>query len=131
MQSGMTQTNGSPEFPVRFSQMCEQEMPFRRKDGKHYFESVQLFDDFPREHTGACLALCPVCAAKYKEFVKRDEGNEKKVRTGISLSGIDEPITVKVRLGKEDKSIRFVQRHLLDVQGILEAEVGSESGRGL
>ena len=112
-------------------QMCEQEMPFRRKDGKHYFESVQLFDDFSREHTGAYLALCPVCAAKYKEFVKRDEGNEKKVRAGISLSEIDEPITVEVTLGQEDGSIRFVQRHLLDVHGVLEAEGGTESERGL
>ena len=39
--------------------MCEDEMPFRRRDGEHYFESVQLFDDLSGEHTAAHLALVP------------------------------------------------------------------------
>lgn len=30
-------------------------------------------DYFAREHEAQFPALCPLCAAKYKEFVKQDE----------------------------------------------------------
>ena len=61
-------TNGEGQLVC---QMCEDEMPFHRRDGEYYFESVQLFDDLSGEYAPAHLAFCPVCAAKYKEFVKR------------------------------------------------------------
>ena len=98
-------------------QMCEHEMPFRRQDGQYYFESVQLFDDLAGEHAAAHLALCPLCAAKYKEFVKRDSENATVVRAGISSP---EQLVVPVSLGHDVGSIRFVEKHLLDVQGVLE-----------
>ena len=102
-------------------QMCEHEMPFRRRDGQYYFESVQLFDDLSGEHAAAHLALCPLCAAKYKEFVKRDSENASVVRANISSS---EQLVVHVDLGQDMGmgSIRFVEKHLLDVRGVLEEE---------
>ena len=56
-------------------QICEEEMPFKKRDGEYYFEAVEAFTNeyFPKEHQGQYLALCPECAARYKEFVKRDE----------------------------------------------------------
>ena len=98
-------------------QMCEQEMPFRRRDGQYYFESVQLFDDLAGEHGAAHLAFCPLCAAKYKELVKRDSKNTHVVRASISSS---ELLVVPVDLGQDVGSIRFVEKHLLDVQVVLE-----------
>ncbi len=102
-------------------QMCEHEMPFRRRDGQYYFESVQLFDDLAGEHAAAHLALCPLCAAKYKEFVKRDSENAPVVRANISSS---EQLVVHVCLGQDLGSIRirFVEKHLLDVKGVLKEE---------
>ena len=100
-------------------QMCEHEMPFRRRDGQYYFESVQLFDDLAGEHAPTHLALCPLCAAKYKEFVKRDSENAPIVRASISSS---EHLVMHVVLGQDVGSIRFVEKHLLDVQGVLEEE---------
>ena len=107
-------------------QMCEHEMPFRRRDGHYYFESVQLFDDLAGEHAAAHLALCPLCAAKYKEFVKRDSQEAPVVRASISSS---EQLVVHVGLGQDVGSIRFVEKHLLDVQGVLEEETDAASVR--
>ena len=109
-------------------QMCEHEMPFRRRDGQYYFESVQLFDDLSGEHAAAHLALCPLCAAKYKEFVKRDSENASAVRASISSS---EQLVVRVDLGQDMgmRSIRFVEKHLLDIQGVLEEELAATGMR--
>lgn len=101
-------------------QMCEDEMPFRRRDGEYYFESVQLFDDLSGEHAAAHLALCPVCAAKYKEFVKRDSNNAISVSQSVCSS---EELVVPVSLGQDVGSIRFVERHLVDVRAVLEVEL--------
>ena len=103
-------------------QMCEHEMPFRRRDGQYYFESVQLFDDLAGEHGAAHLAFCPLCAAKYKELVKRDSKNTHVVRASISSS---ELLVVPVDLGQDVGSIRFVEKHLLDVQVVLEEETAA------
>ena len=107
-------------------QICEDEMPFHRRDGEYYFESVQLFDDLSGEHAAAHLALCPVCAAKYKEFVKRDSDNNTVLRAGISA--LDE-LAVGVELGQEVGTIRFVEKHLLDIQGMLEVEMDTQVER--
>ena len=109
-------TNGEEQLVC---QMCEDEMPFRRRDGEYYFESVQLLDNLSGEHTAAHLALCPLCAAKYKELVKRDAEITAAFYKKISaLVGL----VVETELGQEVGSIRFVERHLLDIQGILKEE---------
>ena len=100
-------------------QMCEEEMPFRRRDGEYYFEAVQLFDDLTREHAAAYLALCPLCAAMFKEFVKRDEKQREDLRTRIA-NGKDLQFTID--LGDKTGSIRFVEKHFSDVRGIVEGE---------
>ena len=105
-------------------QICKEEMPFRRRDGEYYFESVQLFDDLSGEHVAAHLALCPLCAAKYKEFVKRNPKYASTVRNSISSS---EHLIVDIDLGRETGSIRFVEKHLLDVRGVLEEETSLRS----
>ena len=55
-------------------QMCRKAMPFKLpRTGEYYFEAVQIADNFPIEDHCLYLALCPLCAAKYKVLVKRDE----------------------------------------------------------
>ena len=53
-------------------QICEQEMPFKKRNGDYYFESVEFTPSVGIEQSSVYVALCPVCAAKYKEFVKSD-----------------------------------------------------------
>ena len=99
-------------------QICKEEMPFRRRDGEYYFEAVEAFtlEYLGNEGEAQFLALCPLCAAKYKEFVKRDEEQEAELHNALqSADGLDVPLN----LGEWETSIRFVETHWLDMKTIL------------
>ena len=103
-------------------QICKEEMPFRKRNNDHYFEAVQLFDDLVGEHEPAHVALCPLCAAKFKVFVKRDEKQRKCLKEQFENANVKE-LLVKIDLD-EKQTIRFVETHLIDVQSVLEVEKG-------
>ena len=115
---------------VMVCQICNNDMPFRKRDGLHYFEAVEMLagDRLPREHESQYLALCPTCAAKYTEFVKRDhEEMDKLVRALMEANGLE--ISVRLDSTDADARVRFVEVHLIDVQGILESiRRGSQDG---
>ena len=101
-------------------QMCRQDMPFKKRNSdEDYFEAVEALkkDHFPKEHEAQHLALCPACAAKYKEFVKRDEAARKALYDLLKNSKISE-----VRLQLEDFVIRiwFEDKHWQDMKTVLE-----------
>jgi hypothetical protein len=103
-------------------QMCANEMPFKLKDGSYYFEAVQVSDDFTKENYELYLALCPLCAAKFRYLVKKDQskmdsflGNVKKAKENFEI-----PIELGVLGVNGSHSIRFVEKHLLDLKTILE-----------
>ncbi|BBO89910.1 sacsin N-terminal ATP-binding-like domain-containing protein [Desulfosarcina ovata] len=102
-------------------QICKEEMPFRKRDGQYYFESVEALsvDYFTREHEAQYLALCPVCAARYKEFVKLDERVMEALNQVLRASDEGE---VPLNLGELETSIKFVGSHFIDMKAILEAE---------
>jgi hypothetical protein len=99
-------------------QICKEEMPFRKRDGEYYFEAVEALSKvyFSREHEAQFLALCPLCAAMYKEFVKLDESAMKDLYHALKNS--DEP-EVSLQLGNRNRSIRFVESHFSDIRTIL------------
>ena len=101
-------------------QICKEEMPFRKRDGEYYFEAVEALsrDHFPKEHEAQFLALCPLCAAMYKEFVKEDKDAMEILKGALMNS--DEP-EVPLRLGDLDTSVRFVESHWHDIRTILQA----------
>ena len=100
-------------------QICKEEMPFRKRDGEYYFERVEAFTKnyFPMENEEQFLALCPLCAAMYKEFVKLDE-EAMVVLKGV-IKNTDE-CEVPLCLGKLDTNIRFVETHFQALKTILE-----------
>jgi hypothetical protein len=100
-------------------QICKQEMPFKKRDGEYYFEAVEALsrDYFSREHEAQFLALCPLCAAMYKEFVKQDEGVMKIFKDALMNS--DKP-ELSLNLGELETSIRFVESHWQDMRTILQ-----------
>ena len=61
-------------------------MPFKKRDGQYYFEAVEALNTLSQELLPLHLALCPVCAAKYKEFVKRDEAALQLARAALVAS---------------------------------------------
>ena len=106
-------------------QICQKEMPFRKRDGEYYFEAVEALsrDYFSKEHEGQFLALCPECAARYKEFIKHEETAMQKVYNDIKSSELPE---VPLKLGELESSIRFVQTHWSDMKTILQAQTESD-----
>ena len=74
-------------------QICEEEMPFKKRDGEYYFEAVEAFSNgyFPKEHEGQYLALCPVCAARYKEFIKHPDTKAPMEELHNKLINSDKP----------------------------------------
>ena len=102
-----------------FCQICKEEMPFRKRDGEYYFEAVEALsgDHFAKEHEAQFLALCPLCAAKYTEFVKRDE--DAMVSFKRALMSAEQP-EIPVQLGVLHTSVRFVDTHFHDLKTIAE-----------
>ena len=115
-------------------QLCHQPMPFAKRDGRPYFECVQVFRDMKKESSDQYLALCPTCRAKYDEWVRKLEANAKRLRQEI-LSR-----TVKSGQGSisvllpdhgtpacpvsplRGMSLYFVATHFADLKVVLEGE---------
>ena len=100
-------------------QICKNEMPFKKKDGQYYFEAVEVLSDFDREMEELYIALCPLCAAMYNEFVKHDEGAVESLKNALINS---EDAEVPLQLGELNTSLRFVESHFLDIRTIIEAQ---------
>ncbi len=99
-------------------QICKEEMPFRKRDGDFYFEAVEMFtnDVLDREHEAQFLALCPLCAAMYTEFIKKDESAMKNLVETLTRSEYPE---IPVQLGELQATIRFVSTHFADIKTIV------------
>jgi hypothetical protein len=93
-------------------------MPFKKRDGNYFFEAVEVFskDHFPKEYEAQFLALCPLCAAKYKELIKLDANALENLKSSLTnTSDLEIPLT----LGDETANIRFVETHISDLRTIL------------
>ena len=100
-------------------QICQKEMPFKKRNSEYYFEAIELLNDFDREMEELHIALCPLCAAMYNEFVKHDEGAIESLKNALMNL---EDAEVSLQLGELDTSVRFVQSHFLDIRAIIEAK---------
>lgn len=104
-------------------QICKKEMPFKKRDGEYYFETVEAFsnDYFSKEHEGQYLALCPVCAARYKEFVKFPETKAPMEELHNKLVNSEKP-DIPLDLGELKANIRFVETHFHEMKIILKQQ---------
>lgn len=102
-------------------QICKSEMPFKKRDGEYYFEAVEALsrEHFNREMEAQFLALCPLCAAMYKEFLKLDQSAMNALAHTLKTS--DSP-DVSLKLGDLETSVRFVETHFSDIKTILAAD---------
>ena len=110
-----------------FCQICKHELPFRKRDGTLYFvaRAVLTRKYLPKELDAQYLALCPLCDAKYCEFVLHDDAIMTTLRDRIVSSDLCE---IPISLGDEKTSIRFVETHYHDLKKILE-EMGQSAPR--
>lgn len=105
-------------------QICQNEMPFKKRNGEYYFETVEIFEKTLRESIGldvemeqSHLALCPLCAAMYNEFIKNDNSSMQEFTDKLMKS---DNFEIAVNLGETESSIRFVEVHLNDLRTILQ-----------
>lgn len=106
------------EDGVMYCQVCEGEMPFKLRNGLYYFEAVMALD-LDSEHRENHLALCPVCAAKFR--YAREGGD------GPLLEAIDRgDLEVGILLADTDDSVRFVEVHMADLAAVLDVVRGPE-----
>lgn len=106
-------------------QICQNPMPFEKRDGQPYFESVEIFtkEFITKEFEAAHIALCPVCSAKYLEYIKQDTTTMEFLQHSI-LQAKQGVLTIPIKLDKGTKgaSIRFVESHLFDLKQFLQKE---------
>ena len=100
-------------------QMCSKEMPFRKRNNdEDYFEAVEALGKghFFKEHEAQYLALCPECAAEYKEYVKKDPKARETFHDALKNS--DSP---QIHLESHGRTIRiwFEEKHWRDLKTVL------------
>jgi hypothetical protein len=99
-------------------QICEKVMPFKLQDGNYYFEAVECIPEQTKELDQNYLALCPVCAAKYRYAKQTDSETITKEILDIDIGDLSPRVPIK--LAGSDCSIRFVHKHLIDLRAALE-----------
>ena len=100
-------------------QICKHEMPFKKRNkDEDYFEAVEVLrkDHFPIEHAAQYIALCPVCSAKYKEYVKKDHQTRQTLYNVLKDSDVPE---ISLQTNGETIHIWFVEKHWNDLKTVL------------
>ena len=110
---------------VMLCQTCQQQMPFRLKDGNHYFEAVEYCSASDREIPENRLALCPTCAAKW--IHARDE-SPQELATAIQCAHSPE---LEVTLAGCRTTLRFVETHFGDLKVVLQAALPEREADGM
>ena len=100
-------------------QICQEEMPFKYR-GNYYFDAVEMLKGyFTKEYEAQFLALCPECSPKYRTFVKQVPEAMDALKKQLMASDDTGGFEVPLKLGGTDTSLRFVERHWLDIRAIL------------
>jgi hypothetical protein len=112
-------------------QACHQPMPFRVGD-QDYFEAVQFLKSLTAVHHQNRLALCPLCAAKYKH-AKKTTDDELRTQLQDHVPNLKENgdtwIDLPVVLAGATHDLRFAVKHALELAGILTSAPGASPER--
>ncbi|MCK5022158.1 MAG: hypothetical protein KAR54_02830 [Candidatus Pacebacteria bacterium] len=100
-------------------QICKNKMPFKKRDGEYYFEAVGAFSEPSIEHEAQYLALCPLCAAMYKEFIKRDDYAMREFKSKLCDS---DELEIPIRLSEVETTVQFVDTHFIDIKQFLQED---------
>ena len=108
-------------------QICGEYMPFKRPNGKDYFEVTELFSKemIERESKFNRIALCPTCAARYQVYM-RNKADKKKDLLKQIINSQTEQTEFNLTLDK-NMSLHFDKRHLAELKGILKAQNKKEN----
>jgi hypothetical protein len=113
------------EDGVMCCQMCQQELPFKKKDGTYYFETTQIFKDMKKDVSQQYLALCPNCAAEYNEWVKCDPEKAEELRERIENRHIDNnerQVPIDFYIHQQAKTLYFTGKHYCDLSKVVRLD---------
>jgi hypothetical protein len=107
-------------------QACHFVLPFKIK-GEWYFEAIQYVGNRNRTHRQNALALCPLCAAKYR--YKRDTTDEAMLNalSALEIEAGAGRIELSALVDGEVVRLWFTGKHALDLQAAM-AVAGEERG---
>lgn len=109
------------EDDIMICQFCQNELPFKKKNGSYHFESVQIFSKMEREYPYQYLALCPNCAAEYIEWVRNNEPILNELRNVIKNIDISTNLAskkIEVSFNNRTKELYFTGKHFTDLKAI-------------
>jgi len=116
-------------------QICENEMPFKKKDEEYYFEAIEIFSKtniLRNESEIPYICCCPICSAKYQSSGFIDEAQKNKIKEEILNENItpnkdgNYEIPISSISLDEAATICFANKHFMDLKTILEVENGSQ-----
>lgn len=118
---------------VMICQCCGKELPFKKKNGEYYFETIALDNRggefFTKETMYPYIACCPNCAAMFNEHIVNCSSNENRIADLINKIKIGETIkksngneVIKIIMDGKIFNLTFVQKHIIDIRSVLEAE---------
>jgi hypothetical protein len=103
-------------------QMCQEELPFKKKDGQYCFETKEIFNKMEKEDKHQYLALCPNCAAEYDEWVKKDEKTSEMLKNKIAerkyMKG-EKSVSMDFYIHDDLKTLYFTGKHYLDMRTVV------------
>ena len=100
-------------------QICKAPSSFKNRQDKHYFEAVEIVVE--KEYDANALALCPLCAAKYTNGERTEDGKIKERLHELYLKRKTmQRFVITIDLCGEQKQIQFVEKHLVDLSPIFE-----------
>ena len=118
---------------VMICQCCGKELPFKKKNGEYYFETIALDNRggefFTKETMYPYIACCPNCAAMFNEHIVNCSSNENRIADLINKIKIGETIkksngneVIEIIMDGKIFNLTFVQKHIIDIRSVLEAE---------
>jgi hypothetical protein len=108
-------------------QACHEPMPFQAPDGRDYFEGVQCVEH-GHDVSSNALALCPVCAAKFRSWrIAGDADWQEEIAT-FPLTEGQLSAQVPVNLAGNTTLVHFTGKHLKDLQILIDSEPPAVGG---
>jgi hypothetical protein len=109
-------------------QICSE--TFRKRDGSNYFEACYLVRRTAEgaawlDRVGNVLCLCADCSAKFQFGPIESTSDIQKKIADLKLvqEGGTQPHTVAIQLCGKNVTINFDERHLIDLQSMLKADL--------
>jgi hypothetical protein len=104
---------------VMICQSCHCSMPFTLKNGSWYFEAVQFVPGRKRIHKANALAMCPLCAARYKYVRETKDDRLIEDLLEIVVGAGDGSIELPVLIAAQRTVLRLTGKHTIDLQAAL------------